>query len=120
MRFSRLTRLSADGFTADKTEQSFYTGDVDVPSSSYVALRDREGHAYMLRAGMPVQVLMTVRRRTVLDYALEPLTGAFWPRFANDKGREQFAASIPRSYRARRCSSFSPSGRISPSGVTWR
>lgn len=34
-----------------------------------------------LLAGMPVQVLIPLRRRTALDYALEPLVGSFWSSF---------------------------------------
>jgi HlyD family secretion protein len=30
---------------------------------------------------MPVQVLIPLRKRTALDYALEPLVGSFWSSF---------------------------------------
>ena len=33
------------------------------------------------RAGMPVQVLVPLRARTALSYALEPLVGSFWGSF---------------------------------------
>jgi HlyD family secretion protein len=31
-----------------------------------------------LRAGLPVELVMAVRKRTALQYLLEPLTANFW------------------------------------------
>jgi HlyD family secretion protein len=31
-----------------------------------------------LRPGLPVEAVLTVRKRTALQYMLEPLTGAIW------------------------------------------
>jgi HlyD family secretion protein len=31
-----------------------------------------------LRPGLPVETVLTVRKRTALQYMLEPLTGALW------------------------------------------
>lgn len=78
---ARLTRLSADALTDEKTGQSFFTGEVTVPDAELARLRDATGKAYDLRPGMPAEVLVPLRRRTALDYALEPLVGAFWSSF---------------------------------------
>lgn len=76
-----LTRLSADALADEKTGASYFTGEVTVPPEQIDLLRKIRGQAFELRAGMPAQVLVPLRRRTALDYALEPLVGAFWHSF---------------------------------------
>lgn len=77
----RLTRLSADAFTDEKSGQSYFTAEVLVPASQLALIRQVRGADFSLRAGMPVEVLIPLRRRTALDYALEPLIGSFWSSF---------------------------------------
>ena len=77
----QLTRLSADSFTDEKSGQSYFTGEVTVPRSQLQRIKDVRGKDFALRAGMPVQALIPLRRRTALDYALEPLVGSFWSSF---------------------------------------
>ena len=77
----RLTRLSADSFTDEKTGLNYFTGDVSVPHDQLRLIENVRGSGFALRAGMPVQVLIPLRRRTALDYALEPLLGSFWSSF---------------------------------------
>jgi HlyD family secretion protein len=77
----KLTRLSADNFTDEKSGASFYTGEVTVPASQIRLIRAVRGADFTLRAGMPVEILIPLRKRTALDYALEPLVGSFWSSF---------------------------------------
>lgn len=77
----RLTRLSADALTDEKTGASYFTGEVTVPRAELDRLGTIRGGGFELRAGMPVQILVPLRPRTALDYALEPLVGAFWSSF---------------------------------------
>ncbi|MBB4099239.1 HlyD family type I secretion periplasmic adaptor subunit [Sphingomonas kyeonggiensis] len=77
----RLTRLSADSFIDEKTGQSFFTGEVTVPRDQLGLIQAVRGSDFALRAGMPVEVLIPLRKRTALDYALEPLIGSFWSSF---------------------------------------
>ena len=77
----RLTRLSADSFTDEKSGMSYFTGEITVPRDQLGLIKDVRGADFALRAGMPVQVLIPLRRRTALDYALEPLIGSFWSSF---------------------------------------
>lgn len=77
----RLTRLSADALTDEKSGASYFTGEVTVPRSQLALLRSVRGAGFSLRAGMPVQVLVPLKKRTALSYAFEPLTGAFWGSF---------------------------------------
>lgn len=73
-----LTRVSADSFTDDKTGASYFTAEVMVPPEQLERLKRVRGPDFALRAGLPVEVLIRLRPRTALDYALEPLTGSFW------------------------------------------
>lgn len=77
----QLTRLSADSFTDEKTGLSYFTGEVTVPHDQLKLIANVRGSDFALRAGMPVQVLIPLRKRTALDYALEPLLGSFWSSF---------------------------------------
>ena len=77
----RLTRLSADSFTDEKTGQSYFTGEITVPRDQLRLIQGVRGQDFALRAGMPVQVLIPLRKRTALDYAFEPLIGSFWSSF---------------------------------------
>jgi HlyD family secretion protein len=77
----KLTRLSADAITDEKTGQSYFTAEVLVPRDQLKLLKDARGESFELRAGMPVQVLVPLRQRTALSYALEPLVGSFWASF---------------------------------------
>lgn len=76
-----LTRLSADSFTDEKSGQSFFTGEVTVGRDQLRLMQAVRGRGFSLRAGMPAQILIPLRRRTALDYALEPLVGSFWSSF---------------------------------------
>ena len=77
----RLTRLSPDVLTDEKTGASYFTGEVTVPQDQLALLQRVRGNDFTLRPGMPVQVLIPLRKRTALSYAFEPLVGAFWGAF---------------------------------------
>ncbi|MES3057710.1 HlyD family type I secretion periplasmic adaptor subunit [Sphingomonas faeni] len=77
----RLTQLSADSFTDEKTGQSYFTSEVTVPRDQLRLIQAVRGSDFVLRPGMPIQVLIPLRKRTALDYALEPLIGSFWSSF---------------------------------------
>jgi HlyD family secretion protein len=71
----KVTRVSADAFTDEKTGASFYTTEVAVPQSELKKIEDLRG-AKALRAGLPVSVQIPLRKRTALQYAFEPLTAS--------------------------------------------
>ncbi|KTE14059.1 HlyD family type I secretion periplasmic adaptor subunit [Sphingopyxis sp. H115] len=76
-----LTRLSADSFTDEKSGLTYFTGDIRVPRDQIDKIAKVRGRNFELRAGMPVEILIPLRKRTALDYALEPLVGSFWSSF---------------------------------------
>ena len=73
-----ITRLSADAFQDEKTGRSYFTMTVTVPAAKLAALDRQEGRADTLKPGLPVEVLVTLRPRTMLAYLLEPLRQATW------------------------------------------
>jgi HlyD family secretion protein len=69
--------VSADSFTDEKTGKSYFRAEIVVPEAELDRVRSVLGQGE-LRPGLPVEAVMTVRKRTALDYLLEPLTGALW------------------------------------------
>jgi HlyD family secretion protein len=73
----RVKTMSADSFTDEKTGRSFFRAEIVVPEAELNRIRSAIGKGE-LRPGLPVETVMTVRKRTALQYLLEPLTGALW------------------------------------------
>ena len=71
----RVTRMSADAFTDEKSGVSYYTAEVAVPLSELRQIQELRGPD-ALRAGLPVSVTVPLRKRTALQYAFEPITSA--------------------------------------------
>lgn len=76
-----LTRFSADSFFDEKSGQSYFTAEVVVPRDQLAVIGALGSRKIELRPGMPVEVLIPLRKRSALDYLLEPLVGAFWSSF---------------------------------------
>lgn len=77
----KVTRLSADSFQDERTGESYYSAEVTVPPSELAIIQGLRGRDFALRAGMPVQVLVPLKKRTALQYAFEPLTQSLWRSF---------------------------------------
>lgn len=73
----KVSTVSADSFTDEKTGRAYFRAEVVVPEKELNTLRGLLGNGE-LRPGLPVEVVLTVRKRTALQYLLEPLTGALW------------------------------------------
>jgi HlyD family secretion protein len=69
--------VSADSFTDEKTGKSYFRAEIVVPEAELNRVRSILGQGE-LRPGLPVEAVLTVRKRTALQYLLEPLTGALW------------------------------------------
>jgi HlyD family secretion protein len=76
-----LTEVSADSFTDERTGQSYYTAEVAVPKSQLDLVRQVRGADSAIRPGVPVQVMIPLRKRTAFDYLFEPLSQALWKSF---------------------------------------
>jgi HlyD family secretion protein len=77
-----VTRISADRFEEERTGQSYFKVEVVVPVEEMRRLQeggrrpDRE-----LKSGMPVEMVVPLRKRTALQYLLEPLNQSLWRSF---------------------------------------
>ena len=69
--------VSADSFSDEKTGRSYFRIEIVVPEAELNRVRSVLGSGE-LRPGLPVEAVLTVRKRTALQYLLEPLTGALW------------------------------------------
>ncbi len=69
--------VSADSFTDEKTGRSYFRAEIVVPESELKKVRSVLGRGE-LRPGLPVEAVLTVRKRTALQYLVEPLSGALW------------------------------------------
>jgi HlyD family type I secretion membrane fusion protein len=69
--------VSADSFTDEKTGRSYFRAEIVVPDSEIRKVQSVLGHGE-LRPGLPVSAVLTVRKRTALEYLVEPLSGALW------------------------------------------
>jgi HlyD family secretion protein len=73
----RVRTVSADSFTDEKTGRTYFRAEIVVPEKELNEVRSVLGQGE-LRPGLPVDAVLTVRKRTALQYLLEPLTGALW------------------------------------------
>ncbi len=72
-----LTKISADSFEDQRSGMRYFKFEAVVPPSELAKLElVRSGGA--LKAGLPAQVLIPLRKRTALDYLVEPLTQSLW------------------------------------------
>lgn len=70
-----VTLISADSFTEETTGQNFFRAEVAIPPSELAKLGRS---AARIRPGMPVEVVILLRKRTALQYLIEPLTRSIW------------------------------------------
>lgn len=69
--------VSADALRDEQSGRSYYTAEVEVPRSQIAMLKEVRGEDSGIRPGVPVSVLIKLRKRTALQYLLDPLTETF-------------------------------------------
>ncbi len=69
--------ISADRLTDEKSGVSYFQAEIEVAPSELNKVRKVLGQG-QLRPGLPVEAVLNARKRTALDYILEPLTVHFW------------------------------------------
>ena len=79
----QISKISADSFEDQRTGTHYFEIEVMVPLESLDKLKEFRADGGM-RAGLPAQVVVPLRKRTALGYLLEPLSSTFWK-----VGREQ-------------------------------
>ena len=76
-----VTDISADSFTEERTGRSFFRVTVEVPPSELARIEAVRGEDTGLIPGLPVEVVVPLRKRTALQYFFEPLTQSVWRSF---------------------------------------
>jgi HlyD family secretion protein len=71
-------QVSADRFTDERTGQGYFLAQVVVPPEEIARLQAMAGDSRRLRPGLSAQVVIPTRKRTALQYLLEPLNQTLW------------------------------------------
>lgn len=74
----RVRQVSADRFVDERTGRGYFLTQVVVPAAELNALLDEHAGGRRLRAGLPAQVIIPTRKRTALQYLVEPLNQTLW------------------------------------------
>ncbi|QQV76955.1 HlyD family type I secretion periplasmic adaptor subunit [Sphingomonas aliaeris] len=69
----RVRSVSADSVQNQRTGLYHFTADIVVPDDQIARLRSVRGANTGIRPGVPVQITVKLRRRTALEYMIEPL-----------------------------------------------
>lgn len=72
----RVQTISADRFTDEKTGRPYFRAQIEVPPAELQRIQGVLGRG-QLRPGLPVSAMLSVRKRTALQYLLDPLWGGF-------------------------------------------
>ena len=73
----KVRTISADRLKDEQSGLSYFVAEVEIAPSELNKVRGALGKG-QLRPGLPVEIVLTSRKRTALDYLLEPLTVHFW------------------------------------------
>lgn len=71
----RVERISADSFTEEGSNARYFRAEIIVPPEELAKLGRG---ANSIRTGSPVEVVIVLRRRTLLQYMIEPLARGLW------------------------------------------
>jgi HlyD family secretion protein len=74
-------QISADRFTDERTGVAYFKAIVAVPENAVAAVTSQTGDPLALRPGLPVEVIVPLRKRTALEYLIEPLQLSLWRSF---------------------------------------
>jgi HlyD family secretion protein len=74
-------RISADRFTDERTGAGYFLARISVTQSELQRLTANSRTHGQVRPGLPAQVVIPTRKRTALQYLLEPLNQMLWRSF---------------------------------------
>jgi HlyD family secretion protein len=75
--FGTVRTVSADTLADKQSGRPFFSADIEIPDAEIAKIRAVRGRDTGIRVGVPVNITVPLRKRTALEYVLEPLTGAF-------------------------------------------
>ena len=70
-----VTRLSPDSFTDEKSGHTYYRAEIVISPAELAKLGSSAHH---IRPGMPVEVVVLLKKRSALQYLVGPLTNSLW------------------------------------------
>lgn len=73
----KITKVSADSFEDQRSGMEYFEIEVVVPPAEMKKIDALRGEN-SLRAGMPAEIMVPLRKRTALGYLIEPLTQTLW------------------------------------------
>ncbi len=73
----RISKVSADSFEDERTGGHYFEIEVMVPPEELAKLREFRADGG-IRAGLPAEVMVPMRKRTALAYLIEPITRSVW------------------------------------------
>lgn len=73
-----ITKISADSFVDENSGMRFFRGEISVPEREMAKIREVRGDRTAISPGLPVEIVVPLRKRTALDYLLEPLAQTVW------------------------------------------
>ena len=76
-----VTQVSADSFTDDRTGQAYYSLQVTVPPDQLALMKGVQSADSSIRPGVPVEVVVPLRKRNAFDYLFGPLSQTLWKSF---------------------------------------
>jgi HlyD family secretion protein len=76
-----LTKLSADSFIDEKTNNRYFQVEATVPQEVLDRLKLADNGKFELKSGLPAQVLIPLHKRTALQYLIQPLSDSIWRSF---------------------------------------
>lgn len=82
--YGEVRQVSADRFVDERSGQGYFVAQVAVPPEELHRLTEAAGDEHTLRAGLSAQVVIPTRKRTALQYLLEPLNQTLWRSLRED------------------------------------
>jgi HlyD family secretion protein len=82
--YGQVTQISADRFVDERTGEAYFLMRVTVAPSELERLTEAAGDERRLRPGLSAQVVVPTRKRTALQYLLEPLNQSLWRSLRED------------------------------------
>jgi HlyD family type I secretion membrane fusion protein len=73
----KISKVSADSLEDERSGSRYFDMEITVPPSELDKILQVRGDIG-IRAGLPAEVVVPLRKRTALGYLLEPLTQMFW------------------------------------------
>ena len=77
----RIGSISADRFEDSRSGQNYFLAEIHVDASEMARLSHAAGRELVLLPGLPVEVVIPLRKRSALQYLIEPLQQSLWSSF---------------------------------------